>query len=406
MAMRSVLVLLHRWFGLATALFLFVAGATGAVISWDHELDAWLNPQLYHARSGALAARQAPLSGIALAERVEAADPQIRVTYLPLVAEPGRTLLMSVEGRIDPATGEPAQLGFNQVALDPATGQVQGRRMWGEAALSRENLLPFLYKLHYTMQIPDAGAVQIGIWLMGIVGVVWMFDCFVALWLSFPNRRSWRKSFAFRWQAGGHRLHFDLHRSGGVWIWALLLMLAVTSVSMNLNTQLMRPLVAQFSRLTPSAFDTRTPRPPTQPVDAGIDRRRALQLATQEAARRGWQEPAGAVFYSSSLGIYGVGFFRPGREHGDGGLGNAWLYVDGTNGAPAGNSIPGTGSAGDIFLQAQFPLHSGRIIGLAGRVLISFIGVMVAMLSVTGIVIWLRKRGARSEIKTACRARR
>jgi uncharacterized iron-regulated membrane protein len=48
--MRSVLVLLHRWFGLATALFLFVAGATGAVISWDHELDEWLNPQLYPSR--------------------------------------------------------------------------------------------------------------------------------------------------------------------------------------------------------------------------------------------------------------------------------------------------------------------------------------------------------------------
>ena len=37
--MRRVLLLLHRWFGLFTALFLFVAGFTGAVIAWDHELD-------------------------------------------------------------------------------------------------------------------------------------------------------------------------------------------------------------------------------------------------------------------------------------------------------------------------------------------------------------------------------
>ncbi len=42
--MRSWLVRLHRWFGLAIALFLFVAGLTGAVIAWDHELDAALNP--------------------------------------------------------------------------------------------------------------------------------------------------------------------------------------------------------------------------------------------------------------------------------------------------------------------------------------------------------------------------
>ena len=30
--MRHILVILHRWFGLATALFLFVAGLTGALI--------------------------------------------------------------------------------------------------------------------------------------------------------------------------------------------------------------------------------------------------------------------------------------------------------------------------------------------------------------------------------------
>lgn len=29
------------------AAFLFVAGRTGAVISWNHELDEWLNPQLF-----------------------------------------------------------------------------------------------------------------------------------------------------------------------------------------------------------------------------------------------------------------------------------------------------------------------------------------------------------------------
>jgi uncharacterized iron-regulated membrane protein len=58
MQMRPVFVLLHRWFGLAVAVFLFVSGLTGAVISWDHELDAWLNPQLFHARSAMDAGRQ------------------------------------------------------------------------------------------------------------------------------------------------------------------------------------------------------------------------------------------------------------------------------------------------------------------------------------------------------------
>ncbi|WP_409998334.1 PepSY domain-containing protein, partial [Escherichia coli] len=49
--MRPILVLLHRWCGLFIALFLFTAGLTGAVISWDHELDEWLNPHLFDAQT-------------------------------------------------------------------------------------------------------------------------------------------------------------------------------------------------------------------------------------------------------------------------------------------------------------------------------------------------------------------
>ncbi len=64
-------------------------------------------------------------------------------------------------------------------------------------------------------------------------------------------------------------------------------------------------------------------------------------------------------------------------------------------GLPAGERLPWVGTAADIFVQAQFPLHSGRILGLPGRILISFMGVVVAALSVTGIVIWLKKRKAR-----------
>jgi uncharacterized iron-regulated membrane protein len=87
-----------------------------------------------------------------------------------------------------------------------------------------------------------------------------------------------------------------------------------------------------------------------------------------------------------------VGFYQPENDHGDGGLGNPWLYFDGKDGKPIGAKIPGTGSAGDIFMQAQFPLHSGRILGLPGRIMISIMGAVVAMLSLTGIVIWLHKR--------------
>ena len=71
------------------------------------------------------------------------------------------------------------------------------------------------------------------------------------------------------------------------------------------------------------------------------------------------------------------------------------LFVDGMAGTIVGGRVPWEGTAADVFMQLQFPLHSGRIAGLPGRILLSVMGLVVALLSATGIVIWWRKRVTR-----------
>ncbi|OWT64134.1 PepSY-associated TM helix domain-containing protein [Candidimonas nitroreducens] len=399
--MRGALVVLHRWCGLFIAGFLFVAGLTGAVIAWDHELDEWVNPQLFLAASGTT---DSPLPPLELARRAEAADPRLRVSFLPLTLEPGHTAMLGVAARIDPTTGAPYSLGFNQLAMDPATGQIQGRRQWGQISLSRENLLPFLYKLHYTMHIPKGWGIDFGVWLMGAVSAVWIVDCFLALYISFPSARTWRKSLRFRLRHGGAKFNFDVHRSGGVWVWGLLLMLAVTSVSLNLGTQVMRPLVSVFSPLTPSPFQSRHGSRERERAEPLLDRGQAIAAAEAEGRHRGWITPAGSIFYAQRFGIYGVAFFTPEDDRDDDGMGNEVLYLDGDTGAIVGAKVPGQGTAGDIFMQAQLPLHSGRLLGTPGRVLMSLMGIFVAALSMTGLVIWARKRRARATHKLRLQA--
>lgn len=389
--MRATLVVLHRWAGLFIALFLIIAGLTGALISWDREIDAWLNPSLYLADSGGVAT-STPSDVLALANQLEAADPRVRIKYLPLAIAPGHTLGMTVTPQVDPATGKAYKLDFNQIALDPVTAQVQAKRLWGEFAFSPQALMPVLYKLHYSLHIPPVGGLPLGNWFMGIVSLVWLLDCFIALVIAFPNRPSWRKSFAFRFKSGTPKLNFDLHRSGGVWLWLLLLTMAVTSISMNLP-EVVRPVIGAVSPLTPGQYEQR-PRRKLPPPPA-LSREQIIALATADAQQRGWTLPLGAIHYSAPYDVYGVSFFEPGQDLGGAGLGNPWLYFDGKTGAAVSEKIPGAGSAGDVFMALQFPLHSGRIIGVAGRVLISLLGVAIALLSITGLVIWTRKRQAR-----------
>lgn len=429
--MRSLFVLIHRWAGLFIAVFLFIAGVTGAVISWDHELDEWLNPHLFEARVTDPNAK--PLPPLELVEKVQAANPKAQVTFFPLSYEAGHTAQLGVDARVDPATGELYPIDYNQAFVEPSTGEVVGTRFWGRISLSTEDLLPFLYKLHYSMHIPDFNNFdRWGLWFMGIVGIVWLFDCFVGFYLTLPQRvrrntsagaavsdavlddapagagrrtwwQRWKPAWQIKWSGSAYRINLDMHRAFGLWLWLMLFILAFTSVSMNLGNEVVRPILNTISSLTPDAFDDRVPTALNKPITPTVSFARAIDNAKAEATRLGWTEPAGSVFYGPQYGIYAVSFFEPGNDHGTGGMGSRMLFVDGLSGANVGGRVPWEGTAADVFMQLQFPLHSGRIAGLPGRILLSVMGIVVAMLSATGIVVWLKKRQAR--LAVAHRAR-
>jgi uncharacterized iron-regulated membrane protein len=152
--------------------------------------------------------------------------------------------------------------------------------------------------------------------------------------------------------------------------------------------------VAMVTDFTPSPYDLRTPRAFNQPIEPAVSFETVLAAGRAEASRRGWTTPVGALSYAQVYGVYAVFFFEPGGDHGAAGVGPPALYFDGQDGRYLGERIPWKGTAGDLFLQLQFPLHSGRIAGLPGRIFISFMGLVVALPSTTGVVIWWQRRSA------------
>jgi hypothetical protein len=160
---------------------------------------------------------------------------------------------------------------------------------------------------------------------------------------------------------------------------------AVISVSFNLRKEMFEPIVQLFSPVTQPMYE----RPPAaQPVEPKITFDDAASAARLEAQRRGWNSHVERIYYSPDQGFFGI---RVGEPHAAG-FGNPWLYFDGSNGRFVGADVPGSGTAGDVFVHIQYPLHSGQIAGISGRIAICLTGIVVAMLSVTGVVIWLRKR--------------
>lgn len=375
--MRSALVRLHRWFGLALAAFLLVAGLTGSVIAFQRELDAALNPQLFTRVSGGSA-----LGFDELARRVEAQLPGAKVGAI----QPPAGFVRSVLLRVDAADGVPP-LAFDEVYADPATGRVLGTRMWGEWAPSRENLVPFLFKLHYTLHLPG----QWGAWIMGGVALLWMFDCLVALVITAPRGalkwEGWRRAATIKSGASRQRRTFDMHRAPGLWLWPLLLLMAVSGVALNLKEQVFTPVVALLSPVSKPIFEQPVPAS-AQPTSLGFDA--AAHVAERHAPDVGMR--TAYVLHATPLNVYGVALAVPGQRDPRAGLGPTWVFVDDRDGALRSVDGPGVGTAGDAVVRYQYSLHTGLLAGLAGQVLVALIGLTTALLSITGVAIWRMKR--------------
>lgn len=417
--MREFWTVVHRWMGLTIALFLIVAGTTGAVISWDHEIDEWLNADLMDTPGrGAL---QPPL---VLAQAVQAHDPRAEVSYMTLALEEGHAASFLVRPKTDPSTGQPFALDYNNVFVDPVTAEITGQRDSQSLALSKRNLMPWLRHVHESLHMPAFwGSDRWGFWLMGGVALMWLIDSFVALYLTLPKRlavraaqvpgqapavrpqrgwwRRWQPSWVVRWRAGGYKLNFDLHRAGGLWVWGIIIVVSFTSFSLNLYREVFYPVMRTISATTPGPYETLTPAPYGSFITPSISFAQAIEIARQEGERLNFEFPPAGIWYGGDFPFYNVSFFDPTDELGTMGMGLSNVYVSAETGEVLGTHRPWHGTAADVFVQLQLPLHSGRILGMPGRILMSLMGVMVVMLSITGIVIWERKRRARRLVRAA-----
>jgi len=379
--LRALAVPLHRYVGLVLAGFLILSGLTGSILVFQREIDAAINPQLWTVTGDG-----PRLTPDAIAARISAWDPRVRARWIPV--EPGKAPDVWVDPKIDPASGTPFVVPFNQVFVDPVSGAIRGERLYGGWWPTRATLIPFIDMFHRNLTLPGLW----GTWLMGGVALLWAFDCFVGAWLTLPRGRPFLKKWAPAWTikagAAPMRLNFDLHRAAGLWLWGVLLILAVSGVSFNLERQVFEPVVSMVSPVTESAFESRPmdygrPATPAFGFDAAIDRARAAGGIPEGVAASG-------LFYAAELDGYGVAF-------GDAyaGLGPTWVYIDGADGHLIEVTRPTGGTGGDVFARAQLPLHSGQILGLPTRLVVFFAGIAVAGLSVTGVLIWWQRRRAR-----------
>ena len=333
-----------------------------------------------------------------MARIVEAADPRVRARWIPAPAHPDRAADIWVDWKADPATGVAPAPAYNQVFVDPTAsagpGAINGRRTYGACCLQRQNLIPFLHQLHSSLYVLGTT----GPIILGIVAIAWMIDSVFGFYLTLPKGTKgrtfwtkWKAAWTIKPRAKSERRTLDLHRAPGLWIWGLLLITAISSLAVTLKHEVFEPTVNVFSSITEPAYEARPMRAPKDVVIATLTFDDAVARATTAARGANIRADFWGAYDAAEMGVYGVAF----GDEAEPGIGPSWIFLDSTDGRIL-DVIPSTGgTAGDVFTRMQLPLHTGNIGGLATRILMCAAGLTVVLLSITGVLIWARKRRAR-----------
>lgn len=397
--MHKLMLWLHRYTGLGMVIFLVPIALTGSIIAFDSELDRLLNPALM-----TVPVRDAPmLDAVTLRERAVAMEPRAAFDFFYLKITPGHSYQIAAWPKVDPATGKPYEMEYDQLFLDPYTGEKLGTRKSANA------LIPAIFNLHYGMTFGNRG-----VRFFGFVALVLTINCFLGFYLTFPpwrRRREgaevsktpgrswwarWKPSWQIKFGRGLYSTSLDLHRALGLWTWVMLFIFAWSGVALNLPNAYIAvmnriglQMVGNGANLIPSETPVGTP---------VLDWQEALEagrrLMREEGVRKGFTV-TGEDFLriSRPSGIYILDVHTsnapPGMKYGDAGV-----FIDAGTGEQRGFWTDASGTAGTSVGKWLVMLHRATVFGLPMKIVNCLMGLVTTILCVTGVIIWWKKRDA------------
>lgn len=362
--MHSLLILLHKYTGLIVGLLLSITGVSGSLLVFDRELDELLTPDTSNFET----VSELASFDLALRNASSAVNNGSRPTRLMVGRDNSAPHIVRFP------TPENAT-GPIEVSIHPGTAEVLAVRGWGDYPVT------WIYNLHLAYLAGPVGET-----LVGIVGLCLVFFCLSGIIIWWPRNGNWKRAFSIRRHAGAFRLNFDLHKTVGIYLLPVFLLLALTGIEIVWH----EPVEKIVATVLPMSHDL----PPLSKSRTGSEN----QLVNADSVAKTSQNvfPEGRInriyLPHNSEAAWRVTLIQPDetwREYGP-----SAVYIDQYDGEILkvlnSKDLP----SGNTLLQWLFPLHNGDALGLLGRILIFFAGFMPAVLFGTGVYMWIKKRSA------------
>ena len=214
--MRKLSKTLHRILSIVVGIFISIICFSGAMLIFENELTEWQNPHLYNVTP--LEGGTRPLTS--LLPEILAAQPQgAEITYVDIKDNPSKSYTID----IDLGDDESKTVFVNQY-----TGKILGE------APDDIAFFTVMYRLHrFLLQSrPQGDGIFWGKRIVGISTIIFVFIIITGIVVWVPRRgRSWGNRFKISVKHGWHRLWYDLHVAGGIYVALLLLIMALTGLT-------------------------------------------------------------------------------------------------------------------------------------------------------------------------------
>jgi uncharacterized iron-regulated membrane protein len=385
---RKLWLQVHLYLGLLAGGVLAVVGLTGSILVFYEELQEILNAEqiVIAAPPEGELKKQSLDEIIAAAETAKPKGSKFFAIYYPRNAEVAYKLMYFVR---DPQLSNNGN-GY-YVFVNPYTAKVTGVQFWYFADGSRYWGIPFvsfIMQLHYCLLMGDMGVL-----IVGILAAMSLISVLTGLILWWPLTGKFRQALTIKTKASFVRFNFDLHKTAGFYTAIVIIPVLFSGVYFNLPDRinilvnLFTPVTRNnpWSGLAATDFNS-TKLPGQKPVSYA-----AIEAAVQSLYPTGrlW------LFYApeDDKGTYII----QKRDADDLSrfVGYRDFVLDQYSGKILASYQSGTGNKGDVFLDWQWPLHSGQAFGWTGRILVFSAGLVCPVLFITGMMRWLQKRKAR-----------
>lgn len=350
---------IHSYFGLITGIFLLLLGLSGSALVFMEELDDWLNRDLL-----TIQVQAKPLPLDTLYQKITQRYPRLDgLAWINPSAEANE----AYNFRLYTTDGKLHTYDLEIITLNPYTAEVLREGRYDQF---RSGIMQWLFQFHFSFHLGAPGAALTAIFgltmLISILTGLIVYRKFFWKALTFRVKIKWKN-----WRTASS----DLHRVIGVWALLFNLIIFFTGFWMN-----------KF------AFDSSYWKGETQPSKANIAMPQSFDdmLAKAKKALPEFK-PTYVYFPTQEERNFNVIGERP-EDWALFGASNA-VIVDPQKGSIIAMSTLDKATWSEKLEAVVYPLHVGSFGGLPIRILYVLIGLTPGLLSITGFLLWWRRRG-------------